>query len=104
MHVNTTSGARLDALMHITKELVSWRDTVPSGSRPGDLIQVSPERYTNIMLLHLEYFNLLRAVHWTIISLVPTRSEGSEKLKQQLQSSEALCVEAARYFIKTLNE
>lgn len=104
MHVNSTSAARLDALLRITNELISWKDSVPLECRPGDLILASPELYANIMLIHLEYFNMSRVVHWTILRLRSTLGGWLGVHDQQNRASEMLCVEAARSFIKTLNE
>lgn len=104
MHVNSTSAARLDALLRITNELISWKDSVPLECRPGDLILASPELYANIMLIHLEYFNMSRVVHWTILRLRSTLGGWLGVHDQQNRASEMLCVEAARSFIKTLND
>lgn len=85
------------------KRLVAWRDNIPVAFRPDSVLVVTPERYTHVLLLHLDYSNLLRAVHLAVITMRPALGSNSERLPRRLQASEVLCVEAARSFVKSLN-
>jgi hypothetical protein len=61
--------------------------------------------YHFVSLLHLKYFNMLRAVHWAaLISVREDISAVSSEVSPRMQSSEAICVTSARSFVKTLNE
>ncbi|RSL39572.1 hypothetical protein CEP53_013960 [Fusarium sp. AF-6] len=106
MHSRNTVHARLDAIVGIDEDLLAWKGSLPSTCAPGQHILVSPERHLHVVLMHLEYFNLVRAVHWAAITLKPCcgiDGDGSW-LAPRIQVSEALCVEAARSFVKVLND
>lgn len=104
MHLKNTAAARLESIVKVDQDLAAWRDALPPVCRPNNMILVSPDKYSNVLLMHLEYFNLLRAIHWAVITLKSSHNGISERLDYRLRASEALCVEAARSFIKCLNE
>lgn len=95
--------SRLEGIAQVDKRLVSWRDSIPVAFRPDSIIVVTPERYTHVLLLHLDYSNLLRAVHLAAITMRPALGNYTERLPRRLQASEVLCLEAARSFVKSLN-
>lgn len=95
--------SRLEGIAQVDRRLVAWRDSIPAAFRPDSIIVVTPERYTHVLLLHLDYSNLLRAVHLAAITLRPALGNNTERLPRRLQASEILCLEAARSFVKSLN-
>lgn len=95
--------SRLEGIAQADKRLVAWKDSLPSTYRPDSVILVTPERFTHVLLLHLDYSNLLRAMHLAAITMRPALVNTAEQLPRRLQASEILCVEAARSFIKRLN-
>lgn len=95
--------SRLEGIAQVDRRLVAWRDNIPAAFRPDSIIVVTPERYTHVLLLHLDYSNLLRAVHLTTITMRPALGNSTERLPRRLQASEILCLEAARSFVKSLN-
>lgn len=96
--------SRLEGIAQADRRLVAWKDSIPAAFRPDSIIVVMPERYTHVLLLHLDYANLLRAVHLAAITMRPALGNNTERLPRRLQASEALCVEAARSFVKSLNK
>ncbi|CAH0015634.1 unnamed protein product [Clonostachys rhizophaga] len=99
MHSSDTAASRLEAITRADEEMSEWKGDLPTICRPDHHISVSPDRYLQVVLLHLDYFNLLRTIYWAAITLGSTGSNASPRI----QASEILCVEAARSFIKTLN-
>lgn len=95
--------SRLEGIAQVDRRLVAWRDSIPAAFRPDSIIVVTPDRYTHVLLLHLDYANLLRAVHLAVITMRPALGHNTERLPRRLQASEVLCVEAARSFVKSLN-
>lgn len=95
--------SRLEEIAQAEKRLVAWRDSVPAEFRP-DSILVMPERYTHVLLLHLDYSNLPRATQLAAITMRPALGNYTERLPRRLQASKVLCVEAARSFVKSLNK
>lgn len=95
--------SRLEGIAQVDRRLVAWRDSIPAAFRPDSIIVVTPERYTHVLLLHLDYSNLLRAVHLAAITMRPALGNNTERLPRRLQASEILCLEAARSFVKSLN-
>lgn len=95
--------SRLEGIAQVDRRLVAWRDSIPAAFRPDSVIVVTPERYAHVLLLHLDYSNLLRAVHLAVITMRPALGINTERLPRRLQASEVLCVDAARSFVKSLN-
>ncbi|KAJ9659582.1 hypothetical protein H2198_002995 [Neophaeococcomyces mojaviensis] len=86
-----TVTVRLDTLADIDQALNKWRDNIPSECRPEQEILVGHDIYQLVALLHLEYFNNRNK------SLAETHPS------PRIRSSEAICLNAARSFVKTLN-
>ncbi|RSL39474.1 hypothetical protein CEP54_016317 [Fusarium duplospermum] len=99
MHSSDTAASRLEAITRADEEMSEWTGDLPTICRPDHHISVSPDRYLQVVLLHLDYFNLLRTIYWAAITLGSTGSNASPRIR----ASEILCLEAARSFIKTLN-
>lgn len=94
--------SRLDGIAQADRLLVAWRDGIPAAFRPDSVIVVAPDRFTHLLLLHLDYANLFRAIHLAAITMRPALGNNLDKLPRRLQASEVLCVEAARSFIRGL--
>ncbi|CZR55558.1 uncharacterized protein PAC_05446 [Phialocephala subalpina] len=97
--------SRADKVSQLDAALTNWRDEIPLEYRPDQEILAPRETYHFIAMLHLHYFNILQAIHWT--SLVCARQNGitlSLHPNPRIRSSEAICVAAARAFVKTLND
>ncbi|PVH79625.1 hypothetical protein DL98DRAFT_572445 [Cadophora sp. DSE1049] len=100
-----TMATRLDALSELDSSLLSWRDSIPLDYRPDQENQATGEDYHLVAILHLEYFNLLRSIHWTSLVLVQANKELSATLQHpRIRTSESICLAASRSFIKTLND
>jgi hypothetical protein len=104
---STTESAwsRINALGAIDTALVRWRDEIPLEYRPDQEILASAEAYRFIAMLHLQYFDVLRAIHWT--SVISARQAGvtlDSHLNPRIRASQAICVNSARSFVKILNE
>jgi hypothetical protein len=95
---------RLDGLVELDEALLEWRDTLPLECRPDQEILVSQSLHLNIAMLHLDYFNLMRAVHWASMTSIPAQNNaGGKHSNPRIRSSESICLAAIRSFIKTLN-
>ncbi|KAF4856171.1 putative transcriptional regulatory protein [Colletotrichum siamense] len=95
--------SRLDSISEANQRLAVWKDSLPSSYRPDGTILVSPENYWHVVLLHLEYFNFLRTIHLAGTVLRLSCSAVAHQNSSEYQASEVICVEAARCFIKILN-
>lgn len=104
MHKVDTVKTRLEALGELDAELVRLRDSLPSECRPEQEILVSPDKYSHVLLFHLEYYDLVRSIHWASITQTVISRDDTAELPIRMRSSEGLCLAAARSFIKTLNE
>jgi len=106
MHSRDTALSRHEAIVKVDDDLMAWKDGLPTSCRPGNLILTSSDRYIHVLLMHLEYFNLQRAIHWAAITLRPAyiATGPTELLTSRIRASERLCVESARSFINELNE
>lgn len=100
-----TAASRADEVGALDVALLKWRDEIPMEYRPDQEILADHEMYQAIAMLHLQYFNILRAIHWTSFST--SQQYGSAPClhsNARIRSSEAICVAAARSFVKILNE
>ena len=106
MHSKDTILFRLDAILKVDSDLMVWKEALPTSCRPGNLILASENRYLHVLLMHLEYFNLLRAVHWAVIALRPPHAGTGDAsaFPSRIRASERLCLDSARSFVKGLNE
>ncbi|KAH9231496.1 hypothetical protein K456DRAFT_38405 [Colletotrichum gloeosporioides 23] len=95
--------SRLDSISEANQRFEVWKDSLPSSYRPDGTILVSPENYWHVVLLHLEYFNFLRTIHLAGTVLRLSCSGVAHQNSSEYQASEVICVEAARCFIKILN-
>ncbi|CAG9948524.1 unnamed protein product [Clonostachys rosea f. rosea IK726] len=95
----------IDAIHRIDRELAAWSDALPATCRPKKPILAPIHLRMHILVLHLDYFSLVRSIHWAAISLIAGLTD--EHLGQNDVSapdSEALCVDATRSYIRSLNE
>lgn len=101
----STTASLLDELGNIDRALLSWCQDIPMDCRPGEEI-VSPEDIGQLLVsLHLDYFNMVRAVHWASLTCAHAkRSVVASHPNPRIRGSEAICLSAARSYIKTLNE
>ncbi|KAJ5390458.1 uncharacterized protein N7496_001526 [Penicillium cataractarum] len=95
--------SRLDALATLDHRLLQWREEVPPDIRPGQQIIAPKALYHFVALLHLDYFHILCSIHWA--SILSTTNPVILKAHQsiRIQSSEHICVAAARSFVDVLN-
>ncbi|KAH7417766.1 fungal-specific transcription factor domain-containing protein [Cadophora sp. MPI-SDFR-AT-0126] len=99
-----TIVARLDSLAELDTTLTSWRDEIQIDCRPEQEILVHNSVYPFIALLHLEYFNIMRAIHWAVMTGLPAKEyDANTHPSVRIRASEAICLGAARSFVKTLN-
>lgn len=73
--------------------------------RPGEEI-LSPGNTGQLLItLHLDYFHMVRSVHWASLTCAHAkRNVITSHPNPRIRGSEAICLSAARSFIKTLNE
>ncbi|RGP72198.1 nad -binding [Fusarium sporotrichioides] len=94
---------KLDSIGRIDEALILWRDTLPITCRPDHPILVEPAKHLLVLFLHLEYYNLLRSVHWAALSLQPSLAGNISNPTSRIRGSEVLCIDAARSFLRALN-
>lgn len=100
-----TAESRTAKVGDLDAALRRWRDEIPMEYRPDQEILADHEMYQSIAMIHLQFFNILRALHWA--SLSSAKHDGSALNSHQnprIRSSEAICVASARSFVKILNE
>jgi hypothetical protein len=100
---STFTASKLDSISRIDEALILWRDNLPLTCRPDHPILVDSSKHLLVLFLHLEYFNLLRSVHWAALSLQPCLAGSINNPTSRIRGSEILCVDAARSFIRALN-
>lgn len=99
-----TTNSRLDALSDLDESLMRWRDQIPVSHRPGQDVVVDWDSYMIVAPLHLEYFNLVRAIHWACIMAISTNLDAvDEQHRSSLQVIDMKCSSAARSFVQTVN-
>jgi hypothetical protein len=97
--------ARLDALATLDAALMKWRDGIPLEFRPEQEILAQHDVHPIIAFLHLEYYNMLRALHWACITSVPSNASILKAHSNpRIQASDVICLSAARQFVKVLYE
>ncbi|VUC23933.1 unnamed protein product [Clonostachys rosea] len=95
----------IDAINRIDRDLTAWSDSLPATCRPKRPILAPIHLRLHVLVLHLDYFSLVRSIHWAAISLIAGLTD--DHLGQSDVSapdSEALCVDATRSYIRSLNE
>jgi hypothetical protein len=96
---------RVDEVANLDTALGKWRDEIPMEYRPDQEILADHDMYQHIAMIHLQYFNILRAIHWTLLSSVQHHGfTPNSHSNPRIRSGEAICVASARSFIKILNE
>ncbi|KAM5520512.1 NAD(P)-binding protein [Fusarium oxysporum f. sp. phaseoli] len=102
MKSKQTVADRLAAIAELDQQAMAWRDSLPVSCRPGHPILAPSELYMHVLLIHLQYFNLLRSIYWAAMTF--TSRLNPDVLSLRIRSSHILCVDAARSFIKSLND
>lgn len=93
----------LEDIVMLDQELLKWRDRIPLDFQPEQENLAQGHLYTAVAWLHLQYFNLMRTVHW--VSHV-TSTQFESHLNQcgpRIRSSESICLVAARSVIDSMN-
>ncbi|KAG9245809.1 fungal-specific transcription factor domain-containing protein [Calycina marina] len=101
---------RLVAIGKLDDELQKLRDAVPIKIRPEHKIVCDERQLLPVIMLHHSFYNCLTAIHRVSIFHGPWTSDpGSQNLPNhninlspRVYESEAICVEAARHAIATL--
>lgn len=101
----SSTVSMLNELGNIDTALLSWCHDIPMDCRPGEEI-VSPGHTGQLLVtLHLDYFHMMRSVHWASMTCAHAkRNVITSHPNPRIRGSEAICLSAARSFIKTLNE
>ncbi|KAH8803571.1 fungal-specific transcription factor domain-containing protein [Xylogone sp. PMI_703] len=98
-------GSMVEALVRLDSALMKWRDEIPLEYRPQQEILAQDDTYHLVALLHLEYYNMVRALHWALITAVPAKGDMMEDSSNpRIYARETICLSAARSFVKTLND
>lgn len=87
---------RIDTITELDLAFQQWRNDMPSHLRPGDDYLIDRDTYQFVAVAHLEYFNILRAIHWASINCIRSIQDAEIILDPRMGSSEALCLAAAR--------
>lgn len=97
--------ARLNALAALDEALMNWKDGIPLEFRPEQEILAQHDVLPIVAFLHLEYYNMLRALHWACITSVPSNASMLKAHPNpRIQSSDVICLSASRQFVKVLYE
>ncbi|KAJ5368558.1 uncharacterized protein N7496_008318 [Penicillium cataractarum] len=99
-----TPNECLYRLAELDLKLIAWRDSIPLEFRPEQENLAPVQLQHHVAWLHVQFFNVLRTLHWTSTLLTHRRDEifladGYPRLR----SSEAICVASARSLIRTSN-
>lgn len=92
----------LKEIESIDHSLLQWRDNIPIDYRPEQENLADAQLYPIIAWLHIEYFNLLRVMHF-VSFLVSLQSPDMAHFGARIRSSESIGLSAAQSIIKTLN-
>jgi hypothetical protein len=99
-----STNARLDALTDLDDSLMRWRDQIPAAHQPGRDVVADWDSFILVAPLHLEYFNLVRAIHWACLMSITTNLDAiDDRHSRSLRTSDMRCLWAARSFVQTLN-
>jgi hypothetical protein len=99
-----STDARISALIDLDESLLRWRDQIPVAHQPGQDVVTDWNSFILIAPLHLEYFNLVRAIHWASSMAITTSLDATNDRYRRLhQTSKMRCLWAARSFVYTLN-
>jgi hypothetical protein len=98
----TTTELRLNCLEEVDRELIHWRDSLPLEFRPEQQTVLEGNGHIDIYMLHLDYFNLLQTVHWTLVNHQPGPGY-SAYAAPRLRASESVCLGASMALVPTLN-
>ncbi|KAJ5513819.1 hypothetical protein N7463_003371 [Penicillium fimorum] len=98
------ASERLCCLAELDMKLIAWRDAIPLEYRPEQENLAPIQLRHHISWLYVQFFNVLRTLHWTSMLLTHRRDETFPTDRYpRLQSSEAICVASARSLIRTSN-
>ncbi|KAK5048715.1 hypothetical protein LTR84_005807 [Exophiala bonariae] len=97
-----TARQRLSSLEEADSDLVQWKEELPLEIRPEEHAMLDGDANIDIYMIHLDYFNLLRTIHWSLINHW-LRSERSEDVARRLRASESICLGACLTSVRTLN-
>ncbi|KAF9890635.1 hypothetical protein FE257_005766 [Aspergillus nanangensis] len=97
------ANERLYCLADLDSQLIAWRDAIPLDFRP-EQENIAPILLRHhVAWLHVQFFNVMRTLHWTSILLCHGDETGLTEKCRRLQYSEAICVASARSLIRTSN-
>ncbi|KAL4891191.1 fungal-specific transcription factor domain-containing protein [Aspergillus ambiguus] len=101
-----SANERLHCLAELDADLMGWRDAIPLDFRPDQENLAPVQLRHHVTWLHVQFFNVLRTLHWTstlLSSHIRDRDESllTDSRYRRLQSSEAICVASARSLIRT---
>lgn len=100
----SSSKSVLHELETIDFALQAWCNEIPQVCRPGEEILVPDEMKHVVVSLHMEYFNLIRAVHWASLTYAHNQKHlVNASSNPRMKGSEAICVAASRSLIKAMN-
>lgn len=84
--------------------LISWCAGLPIEARPGEDILVSDDIRHLVVSLHLEYYNMVRSIHWASFNCAYANKDHKySSLSARIIGSETICLSAARSFVNALN-
>jgi hypothetical protein len=99
-----STDARINALIDLDESLLRWRDQIPVAHQPRQDVVTDWSSFILVAPLHLEYFNLVRAIHWACFVEITTSLDATDDRYRRLQqTSNMRCLWAARSFVQTLN-
>ncbi|KAF0322615.1 fungal specific transcription factor domain-containing protein [Colletotrichum asianum] len=94
----------LHRLSQVDQRLATWKEGLPVACRPEGVVLSPMDTHPHVFLLHIDYYNFLRTIHLSIVVMRSAFCNSEEPEPSRFQASEAICVEAARSFIKALNK
>lgn len=104
MQSDCSAVSRLQRISQVDQRLATWKEGLPVACRPEGVVLSPMDTHPHVFLLHIDYYNFLRTIHLSIVVLRSAFCNSEEQEPSRFQASEAICVEAARSFIKALNK
>ncbi|RSL54653.1 hypothetical protein CEP53_007371 [Fusarium sp. AF-6] len=94
-----TAEQRLRCVEEADADLMRWKEGLPLEFRPEQQTILDSDAHIDIYMLHLDYFNLLQTIHWSLMNHRPAGDCAAPRLR----ASESICLGACLALVRTLN-
>ncbi|KUL88881.1 hypothetical protein ZTR_03536 [Talaromyces verruculosus] len=101
----STMSSQLEEFSALDEELLQWRDQIPMDARPEQEILVCNELYSTVAWLHVQYFNLMRSLHYISSTVLAKFLEKDIcRCAARVRASNSICASSARSLVKIYNK